>query len=167
MSLEEKVLDDVAELFPHKPGGLIDRARKEEAARKAAIKQVEEEVADKIEDRAYRAVKVADEMPEDASAHTYVVSDASGVQQLLGQDMLRRRATILTLDQPVVIASSLAEASDTNNPAAGSAAVSASGFVLPVNVPLILETRHEIWVTPTSATATRVSVLTEAYAPGA
>ena len=167
MSIEEKVLDDIAEIFPPKPGGLIDRARKEEAARKAAIKQVEEEVADKIEDRAYRAVKVADEMPEDASAHTFVVSDASGIQRLLGQDMLRRRAVVLTLDQPVVIATGLAEASDSNNPAAGTAAVSASGFVLPINVPLVLETRHEIWVTPTSATATRVSVLVEKYAPGA
>jgi hypothetical protein len=283
MELAEEIVTDVEEMFPPKPGGMIDRHRKAEAARKAAQAE-QKDAAEDISNRAYKAVKTAVESPEAGAARTMVVSSATGVQQLLGADELRRRATVITLDQPIVLSPDLASASDSNNPIAGSSTtgasvtangsvtdpgafaavaftapvpaglyevtatvfltgtvtsadannmqvvvaggtpapleypgtvnvpvtttvfmrtattqsfgvqvinaasgssavynaivsvtpvatspstVSASGFVLPVNTPLVLESRHEWFVTPTSASPTRVSVLTESYSPGA
>lgn len=167
MSFEDTILDVISDVdpFPVKPGGLIDRARQDEARRKASAEDREHEDED-VSERAYKAAKTADVRPERGTARTVVVSNAGGIVLLLGADMLRRRAVIITLDEPVMLSSSLAAASDTNNPVAGAGAtVNASGFVLPMNTPLVLENRHEWWVVPTSATPTRVCVLTESYAP--
>jgi hypothetical protein len=117
-SLEDKVLDGVAEVWPPKPGGLIDRHRQAEAARAAAEAEAKH-AAEDIGARAYAAVKVAEEMPEVTAARTVVVSQGTGIVQLLGADPLRRRALVWTLDEPVVMASDLASASDSNNVLAG------------------------------------------------
>jgi hypothetical protein len=170
MSVEDKILDVIADVdpFPAKPGGLIDQHRKAEEAKKAAAEQRKHDAED-ISGRASKAVHVAEEMPESGNAFTMVVSQARGIESLIGADPLRRRATIITLDAAIVLAPTLASASDSNNAIVGTAAsnVNASGFVLPINVPLVLEDRSEWFVLAASATATRVSVLTESYAAGA
>lgn len=168
MSIEDKIVDVVADVvadvdpFPVKPGGLIDSHRKAEEARKEAEEHRQDEG---IAERAEKAVKVADLMPEGGYARTVIVQAGKGVVQLLGADETRRRAVVIALDKPVVLAADLAAASDSNNALAGTAAVNASGLVLPINVPLVLESRHEWWIVPTDPAAGRVSVLVETYAP--
>ena len=168
MSIEDKIIDAVADVdpFPVKPGGLIDTHRKAEAARKAAEAE-QKHAAEDISNRAYKAVKTADEMPEAGATRTVVVSTATGIVPLVGADMLRRRVIVTTLDEPVVLAADLTSASDSNNAAVGAAgaAVNASGAVIPVGVPYPLEVRCAWFLAPASATPTRVSVIVESYAP--
>lgn len=168
MSIEDLMMDVVSDVdpFPAKPGGLIDQHRRAEAARAAREAQAEN-AAQAIDNRAYKAVKTADEMPEVAATRTVYVSTATGVVPLVGTDMLRRRLVVTTLDEPVVLAPDLGSANDGNNEAVGTAGatVNASGAVIPVGVPVVLENRSAWFLVPTSATPTRVSVIAESYAP--
>ena len=87
------------------------------------------------------------------------------VVELLGQDLNRRYAVILTLDEPVVISFSQQAAEDPRN-AVNAAGLSANGFVLPVNAPVPVNSTSVIYCTATSATATRVSVMAFSYTEG-
>lgn len=78
---------------------------------------------------------------------------------------MRRNAVIMTLDEPVVISFSQQAAEDPRN-AVNAAGLSANGFVLPVNVPVPVNTRSVIYCTATSSTATRVSVMAFSYSEG-
>lgn len=268
------LVDDVEKIFPPKPGGLVDSIRKEREAEKAANAAM----TAKPSSRAARAIAVRTQEPEISGAFTVVVSNTgNSVARLLGQDNDRKRAVIMTLDEPVVIANGQSMAYDTRNAdntygvssqsavdsatdpgsfdgfaftnsvpagtyevtatvylsgtvtsadannmqitgtgfdtvriaypgvidvpvtitatvtttaaggigvqsinaASGSGAVynasivvtpvstagqTAGGFVLPVNVPMVIESRSEAWAAATSSTPTRVSVWTENYA---
>lgn len=149
------------ELFPPVPGGMVDMARKRLAAEQEQLAGIEQEAGPPADGD---VVKVDVISPEVISARTFVVSTSlNPVLRVLGFDGNRKRATIMTLDQPVVVSASLAGASDPQN-ASNAAGLPASGFVLPVNVPLVVQARGELYVAATSATATRVSVLAETYA---
>jgi hypothetical protein len=161
--LEEVVdalADDAEKLFPPKSGGLIDTVRKERAKEQAAVAAMSAKPASK----ASRAVAVRTQEPEISGARTVVVNTTSNpVAQLLGADGNRKRAVIMALDEPVVVTNGQAQAYDSRN-ATNAAGLSAGGFVLPVNIPFVVESRGEAWAAATSPTATRVSVWTEAYA---
>lgn len=106
---------------------------------------------------------VKTEAPEHASMFTKVVGTAgTAYDQLLPQSPSRRRATVLALDEPVVLCSSRELAQDPRNPATA-AGLPAGGFVLPAGIPVVVEARGLVWVAATSATAGRVSVIVESY----
>ena len=92
-------------------------------------------------------------------------SNNNPIIELLGRDDNRRNAVIMTLDEAVVISFSPQAAEDPRN-AVNAAGLSANGFVLPVNVPLPVNTRSRIFCTALSATATRVSVMAFSYSEG-
>ena len=157
------ILTDPEALFPPKPGGMVDTARKQQAAEEAQLQALHE--AEAPEARVKLEVPVNDRAAELARARTFSVSTTNNnpVVELLGRDDNRRHAVVMTLDQPVVISFAQIAAQDPQN-AVNAAGLPANGFVLPVNTALTLNTRSVIYCTATSATATRVSVAAFSYA---
>lgn len=117
-SVTEFVHED---LFPPKPGGMVDTARKQKAAEQAQI----DELPEPAEDLFQHAVPVLDQAAELARARTFSVATGNGnpIVELLGRDDNRRNAIIMTLDQPVVISFSQTAADDPRNTSAGSSDV--------------------------------------------
>lgn len=155
-TIGELVADAVAdaeELFPPKPGGLVDRHRQRKAQEAAAAASREHE-AEAVEQRAYKAVKVAPESPEVVSALTYTI--AAGQSALvLPASPYRYRATVLV----ATAAATVTLAKDSG------AALGQTGFALPANVPLPVYSRAQLWAFNGTASAVQVSVLAEIYAP--
>lgn len=150
--------EETTEQFPPKPGGAVDSARK--AA--SAVNAVEEPA--EVSGR-YSAVRVLPEASLVAQANTVVVQTGGpliDVQRVLGFDVNRKRAVIVTLDEPVVVAVSQSQANDSRN-AGNVAGLSAGGFVLPAGVQFTVESASEVWVAATSVTPTRVSTWNETY----
>jgi hypothetical protein len=152
-------MTDSEDLFPPRPGGWVDTARRERAGQARAVPDEGPlEQAD-----AYDPVRTIGVRPDVLGAST--VSVAAGLNpviRVLGADANRHRAVLLTLDEPVVVAVSMAQAGDPRN-ASNAAGQSAGGLVLPVNVPLVIEGTAEVWAAATSSTPTRVSAWTETY----
>ncbi len=154
--------EEAEELYPPRPGGHVDTARKARAARE---EQAQAQPVGQGPARAgeYQPARVDVVVPDVLSARTFVVSTSlNPVLRLLGFDKRRRRAIVMTLDEPVVISASQAAASDPQN-AVNAAGTGASGFVLPAGIPLTIDSRAEVWVAATSSTPTRVSVLADTF----
>lgn len=104
-------------------------------------------------------------IPQHANTYTIVLSTAtnngygSGVDILLVQDPLRVKATVMTIDQPVVVSHSQTQANSSSNQAA--TVPNPSGAYLPITTPLVIATTQEMFVAATSATPTRISVIVE------
>jgi hypothetical protein len=150
------------EMYPPKPGGMVDTARKAKIAEQQQVAELSE--APEAPERYKTEIPVNDRAAELARARTFSVSTGNGnpIVELLGQDVCRRNAVIMTLDEPVVISFSQAAAEDPRNEA-NAAGLSANGFVLPVNVPVTVHAQTVIYCTATSATASRVSVMAFSY----
>ena len=149
-------------LFPPRPGGMVDTVRKQRAAEEAqaaTLGALEPVPAFKT------TAPVADHGADLARARTFSVSTGNNnpTIELLGYDTNRRNAVIMTLDEPVVLSFSQQAADDPRN-AINGAGLSANGFVLPVNVPVELNTQSVIYCVAVSSTATRVSVMAFSYA---
>jgi hypothetical protein len=160
-----EILTDPETLFPPKPGGMVDTARKRMQAESDQLEALGNSTSSAPLGK--MQVPVNDHGTELARARTFSVSTANNnpIVELLGQDVNRRNALIMTLDEPVVISFSQTAADDPRN-ATNAAGLSANGFVLPVNVPVPVSTCSNIYCTATSATATRVSVMAFSYAEG-
>lgn len=157
-----EIIQDVEELFPPVKGGMVDTARKRS--------QAESDQLDALADMPVVStrkndVPVNDRAAELARARTFSVSTANSnpIVELLGRDDNRRNVIVMTLDEPVVISFSQQAADDPRN-SVNATGLSANGFVLPVNVPVPVNTRSNIFCTALSATATRVSVMAFSYA---
>lgn len=143
----------VEEMFPPKPGGLVDRHRQRKAAEKAA----EDEAANRqehVEQPSYRAVKVAPESPEVFTTNIINVP-SDGVVQILPQSPYRYKAFI----QSITTGATIAIARDSGS------ALGGIGFPLAVNLPIILDTRAQVWAYNSGASAAQVAVIAELYAP--
>ena len=156
----------IEDLFPPKPGGMVDTARKQAQAQASQLAALEDEGG-----AGYAAprfhVAVNDHGADLGRARTFSVSTGNGnpVVELLGQDLNRRTVIVMTLDEPVVISFAQTAAEDPRN-AVNAAGLSANGFTLPVNVPVSLPAKGVIYCTATSSTPTRVSVAAFSYAEG-
>jgi hypothetical protein len=159
------IAQDPEELFPPVKGGMVDTIRQKRAADAAQLQALTEAVPAPVKDRL--DVAVNDHAAELARARTFSIATGNNnpIVELLGRDDNRRNAVVMTLDEPVVISFSQQAAQDSRN-AANAAGLSANGFVLPVDVPVPLNTRSVIYATATSATPTRVSVMAFTYAAG-
>ncbi len=111
------------DLFPPKPGGMVDTVRKQRAAEQDQLDGLADapESAPQIK----LAVPVSDHGAELARARTFSVSTSNNnpIIELLGRDKDRRNAVIMTLDEPVVISFSQQAAEDPRNPSAGNGTV--------------------------------------------
>ena len=150
------LLTDAEQFFPPRPGGMVVTARKRaqaEADQLDALAAMPEPPGELV------AIPVTQRGAGLARARTFSVATggANPVVELLGQDLGRRSAVVMTLDEAVVISFSQQAAEDPRN-AVNVAGLSANGFVLPVNVPLPLPAKSVIYCTALSATPTRVSV---------
>lgn len=154
-------MNETDEQFPPRPGGLVDSARKAAAAPPAA----QADTAQEFDGSHYDPIRTQLRVPEIASASTVVVSTTAGakpVARILGEDGQRYKAIVMTLDQPVIVCFSRIAADDSRN-AVNAAGLPAGGFVLPVNIPLPLDTSAEVFVAATSSTATRVSFIRQSF----
>lgn len=150
----DELIEDVEELFPPRPGGLIDRHRKKKAAEEAAEAEREHE-AEQIEGRSYKAVKVAPESPEIISAVTYTIGPGQQAQ-ILPNSPYRYRATInlVTASATVILAKD------------SGAALGQNGYVMASgNPPLAVYARAQLYAYNNTAANIQVSVLAEIYAP--
>jgi hypothetical protein len=156
---------DPEDLYPPKPGGMVDTARKQAAAEVDQLQALADAEPAPVKTRF--DVAVQDHAAELARARTFSVSTANNnpIVELLGRDEDRRSALVMTLDEPVVISFAQTAAEDPRNEV-NAAGLCANGFVLPVNVPVPFPTKSVIYCTATSATATRVSVAAFRYSDG-
>ena len=156
------ITQDAEELFPPKPGGMVDTARKRA---QAEADQLGALGAQPEPPGVNHPIPVTQRGAELSRARTFSVATggANPIVELLGQNLNRHSAVVLTLDEPVVISFSQSAAEDPRN-AVNAAGLSANGFVLPVNIPVTLPTRSNIYCTALSATPTRVSVAAFSFA---
>lgn len=108
------------------------------------------------------AVPTRTERAEETIYRTTVVL-ASAVRQLLPQDPGRYRATIMSIDQDIVLCDSKDQATNADNTATN--VPQPQGTYWFKGIPLVIESKGLCWVANTStASATRVSVVIERYA---
>ena len=106
-------------LFPPKPGGMVDTVRRQWAAEQEQLGALA--AAPEPVKPVKLAVPVSDHGAELARARTFSIATGNGnpIAELLGQDRDRRNAVIMTLDEPIVISFSQQAADDPRNPQAG------------------------------------------------
>jgi hypothetical protein len=149
------VVHDAEELFPPKPGGLVDRHRRrkaeEEAAREAgATGDVAELGRNKV--RAVRTVVEAGDLGGTPSVN---LTAAKPVARLLPRDSHRRSAVILAIDNDVYLTTDEGLAWNLQGNATGT-----QGFYLPKGTPVPISNTAEWWAAATTtATSSRVSVI--------
>ncbi|MBO2460967.1 hypothetical protein [Actinomadura violacea] len=103
------------------------------------------------------SVAVEEILPQHVALRTFVLTTDNPYKQLLALDPLRVRATLLALDDDVVLTSSRAQAMSPANLEATLAAP--DGAVLPKSFPVSLDTVGEVWATaPTGTYPARVAV---------
>ena len=149
----EAVEESVNEMFPPKPGGLVDKFRKK-AAEERARQDEETNAAEPIEQRSYRAVKVAQTSPEIFQAITYTIP-AGGYAMVLPQSPYRFRATLLVITS----GATAILAKDSGN------AISGTGFTLPYGVTLPVNSRGQLYAFNNTGSIIQLSVIAELYAP--
>lgn len=151
----EAVEDAVAELFPPRPGGLVDRHRQRRAAELAREADAEH-AAEPVEEPGYRAVKVAIESPEIISAITYTLAPGQSAM-ILPNSPYRSHAYVNLLfasSTTVVLAKDQGQA------------IGGAGYTLcNGNPPLLVTSRAQLWAYNNAAATVFVSVMAELYAP--
>lgn len=145
------------ELFPPKPGGMVDTARRQQAAEQDQLARYETILAGEAgpDGHAYAAIRVRPEAPDSGTARTVTLSPAYQVARLLPADPQRRGAVVLAVDNDVYLTQSEGLARDV---AGGSSALQA--FYLPAGIGIPIANQGQYWVAATTAaTSSRVSVL--------
>jgi hypothetical protein len=100
---------------------------------------------------------------------TVIVSsiEDTGIEQILPQDPLRIRATIIVYDNPVVLCHSRAQAQAPANKASSthypSGAYVPNGT--PAAIPIVIEGTAPLWAAATTAAETRIAVIAERRDP--
>lgn len=131
-------------------------AAEEEDARPLQIDPVPVHVCD--------PVVTVETVPQHVNCYTLVIgSESDAVVELLPQDPLRVRATVIVSDQPVVICHTRPQALAGSNRAAD--VPNPSGAYIPagpaLSTPVVIHGTQQVWVAATSVTAARVSVIVE------
>jgi len=148
----QEVEHDVEELFKPKPGGMVDTHRRNKARREES--QRERENADeRVEEDAYRAIKVTQLSPQGFAINVINIP-AGGNAMILPMAPYRYRATlaVVTAAQTIIIAKD------------AGAALQGVGFPLVQGGnPLVLFGRGSLYAS--AVAATQVAVIVEYYAP--
>jgi hypothetical protein len=149
----EDIVDTVEEIFPAKPGGMVTRHRDERARREAAEHEAEN-IAERIEEASYKAVKVAQIKPNITVTNSFIIP-AGGNAQILPLSKYRFYATVV-----VVTAASSVLLSESPTKATGGI-----GFPLATAVPQPINSRAQLYAFNPGGTAVTVAVLVEVYEP--
>ena len=139
------------ELFPPKPGGLVDRHRRRKAEEAERERQIEDAP---VPDSPYTAIRVRNEAPDLGGAWVVTVSSSNPVAQLLPKDAQRRSAVVIAVDNDVWISYSQGTASGLAGTSTGG-----SAFYLPAGIGIPIDSRQQVFVSSTSASASRISVI--------
>jgi hypothetical protein len=153
MEILDAVEEVIEETFPPKPGGLVERARKR-AAEEEARKAEDLNVAERVEQASYKAVKTAQESPEGFSPITFTIPPG-GNAPILPLSKYRYRATVFVITPGATVI--LCKDSG--------AAISGVGFTLPYGFPVPFMTRAQVYAYNNTAGTVQVSVASEIYAP--
>lgn len=119
--------------------------------------------------RGASTVAVHSDMPELCIPRTMQLSAINPVVQLLPQDMRRRRATIIAVTNPVLLAETieLAQNAATFVQGGGSAPTFQGTAYIPTGVAVTIEHRDVMYAAvSTTASTSPVTVITERYAEG-
>lgn len=114
-------------------------------------------------------VVTVETVPQHVTCYTVVVDTdvEQGVAELLPQDALRVRATVIVNDQPVVICHTRPQALDGSNRVAS--VPNPNGAYVPagptLSTPVVIHGTQQVWLAGTSATPARVSVVVERRSP--
>ena len=143
---------DPETLYPPRPGGMVESARAQAAAESDQLQKILDYLP---EPKVKIDVPVMDRGAEFARARTFSIATGANNStiELLGEDIDRKYAVLMTLDEPIVISFSEQAADDPRN-AVNAAGLSANGFVLPVNVAIPVSYKGVIWGVATSSTPT-------------
>jgi hypothetical protein len=144
----EEIIEDVEHIFSPKPGGMIDSWHQAKAQREAAQREAEN-AAEKIEEKASFAVKVAQLMPSVTAINSINIA-AGGYAQVLPMSPYRYKAVIIS-SATIVLAKD------------SSQALGGTGFSLPANTPITINSRAQLYASAVGAAV--VGVLSEIYAP--
>lgn len=143
------------ELFPPKPGGMVDTVRRQRQAEQDQAASLDDAVAAAAPGD-YTAVRVRISQPDLATARTVTLSSANPVAPLVPRDDQRRAAVVIAVDNDIWISANEGTANDlAGTSGAGSA------FYLPAGIGFPFDTRAQLWVACTTTSASsRVSVFT-------
>jgi hypothetical protein len=149
--------DNLAEtLFPPRPGGMVDTARKRAQAESDQLDAYNDQAGAPVAATAYTAVRVRPEAADTGVIRTITLSSQYPVARLLPADPGRRTAVILAIDNDVYVTGSQGLANDVS----GSATATQVGY-FPAGIGLPIDNQAEWWVAATTtATLTRVTVIT-------
>lgn len=139
------------ELFPPRPGGLVDSTRKSAAA----VPDLPESVDNSNGPVPYAAVRVRLEPPDLGTARTITLSSANQVLRLLGHDAQRRSCVVLAVDNDVYLSGAKGPLQDVAGGTVGEGV-----FYLPAGIAIPIDTQAEMYAgVTTTATSSRISVL--------
>lgn len=145
----ETIIEDVEALFPAKPGGIVERARKDKAAREAAA-EAARQANEPVQEPNFKSVKVTVLSPE-ITATNVVNIPAGGTAMILPNNEYRSRA-VIKASAALVIAKDQSQA------------LGGVGYPYAVtDPPLVVNSRAQLWAF--AAGAATVTVLVESYAP--
>lgn len=153
---------DLAEdvfMFHPKPGGMVDQHRKERERNRIREQQAAQ-VAERVEERGYQAVKTAQLSPEVFGTQTFTI--ASGAKRMiLPLRPYRFRATVILIQPrtPLDYTDCIVLSKDENN------ATSGVGAVFPPNIPTEFRGRGQLWAYNPLNISVQVSIVAEEYAP--
>ena len=149
MNLEQ----DIEELFPPRPGGMVDTIRKQREADAGQLANAD--VVAEQDNVSYEAIRVTTQGPDIGTARTVTLSAANPVLPLLPADRTRSSAVIIAVDNDVYIS----QDQNTANTVYG-AATNGQAFYLPKGVSITIDNQGDYWAAcTTTGTASRVSVL--------
>lgn len=151
----EEIEEIVEHVFTPRPGGMVDSWHKERARREAAQREAEN-AAEKIEESASYTVKVAQIMPEITGTNLVTLA-AGATAMILPNAPYRYRATLIVATAAVTTGLVLSRDQ--------SQALGGVGFPLPTGIPLIINSRGQLWATNTTGATIQIGVLLESYAP--
>ncbi len=150
----ETLVKDAEELFPPKPGGLVDRHRKRKAAEEAA-RENGQAIIEETGRHQVKAVRTTIEAPNLSGVSTVLLTPANPTARLLPRDVHRRSAVILAIDNDVYVTTDPGMAINV----AGTATATGP-FYLPAGIAIPVDSQAEFWAAATTmATNSRVSVL--------
>jgi hypothetical protein len=150
-----EVEEELGELFPPRPGGLVDRHRKRKAAEAAARENGTDTATMETGRNKVKAVRVSVEAANLAGSGCVVLGPGNLWQQLLPRDQNRRSAVILAVDNDVYVTADQGMALNVAGSASGTGA-----FYLPAGIAIPVDSQAQLYVAcTTTATNSRVSVL--------
>lgn len=139
------------ELFPPRPGGLVDTQRREQTP-PAELPTTVEVLDGPVP---YSAVRVRNEAADQATARTLTLSAANPVLRVFGRDAGRRSAVLIAVDADVYLTNDQGVAWQVQG-----AATAEGAFYLPKGLVVPVSTQGELWAAATTTAAnSRVSVL--------